>query len=1334
MAEDSKKRLRDEIRKAYADGDQARLGELRKNTASAEFDAELHAILFEQMRAEARNGDEVDLQRFLNELRDFSDIVNACHEKVSQQIDKTRKFGTGHAQDATGVEKQPPAQPVPAEDFIGRFRILQTLGQGGFGVVYKARDTTIDRLVALKVLHRNSATASLLNEARNTARVEHAGIVRIYDVVDDETGCFIVQEFIDGFDLGDWLKQTVIDYGQLAELLIRIAEAIGYAHRSGLIHRDLKPANILIDSAGNPRIVDFGLSIQHSPSVRKVEVSGTPRFMAPEQIRGETHRLDGRCDLWALGVILYLAMTGRMPFRNSSAIELSQEIQFQDPVPPRQINVNVPAELQRICLRLLSKRMTDRYLSAADLVEDLRIWKETLSAEISQQSVSVAASAKSNLRAPSTRSNRRSTQLIPRLVPRGLRAFGSQDADFFPDLLPGPRDRGGLPVLLRGILDCIEQQRDIPHPVLLVYGPSGCGKSSLVRAGVIPNLNSRIDPVYVECSPDRTAATMLETLIRRELVSKNVSSLTEAFAELRTGKSHHKALLVFDQFEQWLHGNQGQPGSELALALRQCDGKRLQCMLLVRDDFWMAITQLMRELEVTPVEGENSFVVELFDKRHAANVLEAIGRAYGCLPSVNEELTDEQDQFLQDAVDAITENNRVVSIAVTLLGEMLRYREWNVDTIPSIGGSRGIGYTYLEEVFNSATAAPQHRRFQQSARAFLKVLLPGHGSSIRGTLRAENDLRTACDLQDRPGDFAELLRVLDSELRLITPADTLSAGNPEPGRSYQLTHDFLVDPLREWLVGKQRETLRGRTEMRFEELSDHWQHKRDRRHLPSLTENVQFNSLLRRRDMTAEQQEFLSVSRRQFMTRLGLLSCVPVSLFAVDYYRDQENTKHIDLAIAGVLNCAAKDFSVDVLEKNREQTIARLRQIRDPDNLHLEFRAQLALAWLDEINPETLAAKTAFAKPDDVGILHSVLAKYRDQMVPALLAEFSGSKDIELRARYANLLLALGDLSAASQVLKQSSQPDQRTIMIHSFPEWCSDFAAIPAALESSEVDTQTGLALALSLLDRAKAPKLIARAIEAKLTRMFETHPNPLAHSASECCLKRWQDADFKSLVECKPSERREWYVNSHGLTMLKLGVTDSQGVLQTVFVSSTELPNRLLHEFEDDVVNEGFQRTLARPLRGPKELPANAISWVDAAQICNWMSKKEGLTPCFDPQTYEFDPQAKGYRMLRKVEFLELATAGIQTEFHFGSDLTRAFSYVVFRKGQFESCGSKLPNPLGLFDMWGNVSEWTLSNSRIAPLAGGHAHSTSLSHRFPSIQTDLRFGNAGLRVVRIE
>ena len=411
-----------------------------------------------------------------------------------------------------------PRRPSPSRipDRIGDFRPTRLLGGGGFGLVYHAWDEHLDRSVALKValpgsLGGRDREETLLAEARLSARLRHPGIVTVYRVgrLDGESGApFVALEYVEGSTLATvFEREAPLAFDRLALLVARVAEAIHHAHEHRVVHRDLKPANILIDLKGEPRVTDFGLAVQEDKE-RPIagEIAGTPSFMAPEQVRGESHRLDGRTDLWALGVILYQGLTGRLPFPRRTKAEIYEEILEREPRPPRQHDQFIPAELERICLKCLSKRMGDRYGSAIALAEDLRAWLAVPNPPIPA--------------IPSTHSPHPSATVgPPKVAPRGLRAFEQGDAEPFLALMPGPRGRDGVPDSVRAWqsrIDGIEQSDGVePFSVGLLYGPSGGGKSSFVRAGLFPRLDPSTTVICLDATPFETEARLLAALRRR---------------------------------------------------------------------------------------------------------------------------------------------------------------------------------------------------------------------------------------------------------------------------------------------------------------------------------------------------------------------------------------------------------------------------------------------------------------------------------------------------------------------------------------------------------------------------------------------------------------------------------------------------------------------------------------------------------------------------------------------------------------------------------------------------------------------------------------------------
>src|ERR1700730_12846547 len=225
-------------------------------------------------------------------------------------------YPTGPYQPPSTVDKAATDHP----ERIGRYQVEKVLGQGGFGIVYLAHDPQLQRLVAIKVPHRKlvarpeDAEAYLI-EARTVARLDHPNIVPVYDVGSTEDcPCFVVSKFIEGSTLAQRIKANRPSVAEAAELVATVAETLHYAHRMGLVHRDVKPGNILLDTSGKPYVADFGLALKEENVGHGPKYAGTPAYMSPEQARGEGHRVDGRSDVFSLGVVLYELLAGRRPY------------------------------------------------------------------------------------------------------------------------------------------------------------------------------------------------------------------------------------------------------------------------------------------------------------------------------------------------------------------------------------------------------------------------------------------------------------------------------------------------------------------------------------------------------------------------------------------------------------------------------------------------------------------------------------------------------------------------------------------------------------------------------------------------------------------------------------------------------------------------------------------------------------------------------------------------------------------------------------------------------------------------------------------------------------
>lgn len=267
---------------------------------------------------------------------------------------------------------------------LGRYNILQEVGRGSMGVVYKASDPVIEREVAIKAIQlafnvtseeKQIYLSRFYREAKAAGKLNHPNIVTIYDVNEDkETGTpFIVMEYLEGTTLQEIIADGILlPLEDVNSIIIQIADALNYAHKQGVVHRDVKSANIMLVEGMKPKITDFGIARMSTSDLTKSgQFMGTPNYMSPEQIDGKVP-VDGRSDLFALGVIFYLLLTGERPFSGDSFTSISYKIVHVDPLPPRTLNPAVPDSYNRIVNRLLAKDPNERYKTGADLIVDMR--------------------------------------------------------------------------------------------------------------------------------------------------------------------------------------------------------------------------------------------------------------------------------------------------------------------------------------------------------------------------------------------------------------------------------------------------------------------------------------------------------------------------------------------------------------------------------------------------------------------------------------------------------------------------------------------------------------------------------------------------------------------------------------------------------------------------------------------------------------------------------------------------------------------------------------------------------------------------------------------------
>ena len=312
-------------------------------------------------------GDEVTVAELCADCPELAPLLEAKIQDLQSMdwLDRPPEKSTGRLTVHRSEERRFD-RPVPLL-LSGRYQLQNLIAEGGYGQVWRAIDLALDRPVAIKL-----TSLPCIQEARRVASLKHQGIISVHDVGNQDGFCFIVFDLVEGIDLAERIRQGRLPWRETVEIVAEVAGYVAFAHRRGYVHRDIKPANILLDREGTPILADFGIAVTRTELEQQVTTTlGTVAYMAPEQLNADA-TADSRMDIYGLGMVLYEALTGELPFRARNLWNLREKILTTEPVAVTVLIPDVPRELDRICRQCLSKSPSARYASAEELAVDLR--------------------------------------------------------------------------------------------------------------------------------------------------------------------------------------------------------------------------------------------------------------------------------------------------------------------------------------------------------------------------------------------------------------------------------------------------------------------------------------------------------------------------------------------------------------------------------------------------------------------------------------------------------------------------------------------------------------------------------------------------------------------------------------------------------------------------------------------------------------------------------------------------------------------------------------------------------------------------------------------------
>ncbi|MCI0457082.1 MAG: bifunctional serine/threonine-protein kinase/formylglycine-generating enzyme family protein [Gemmataceae bacterium] len=1194
------------------------------------------------------------------------------------------------------------------------------------GVVYRARQVTLNRLVALKMIlagpHAGpEELARFRTEAEAVAQLQHPQIVQVYEIGEAEGRAYFSLEFVEGGSLAGQLHGAPLPARRAAQLVEVLARAIHFAHQHGIIHRDLKPANVLLTAEGQPKITDFGLAKKlegGTGQTRSGDVMGTPSYMAPEQAQGKLAHIGPGVDVYALGAILYELLSGRPPFRAESAWETITQVMTEEPLPPTRLYSKLPRDLETICLKCLRKERDQRYPSAQALADDLHRflegepiqarpippWERALkwakrrpavAALLTVTCVAVAVVAAGvlwyNQRLRETEAATRAAALVEALAWTEARGVPRLVEDL------SAYRRWADPLLRQRLQAAADGSREQLHTRLALLP---------VDASQVDYLTQRL----LQANPDEVP--VLREALRshqREIEERLWGVLTDDRVPADQRLRAACALALYDPTAPRWKQVQRALVDKLLAENPLLVGQWEQALRPVASNLVVPLTEAFAE--VRRPESERFLAVNLLTE-YAANQ-----------PELLAELLKDADR--RSFAVLMTQLHKHGSAVVALLEKELQ---------------RTLAPVWPDPALHPAWGQPEPAVVEEIERA-------------HGFLAERFALCQTMPLDRCLGVAERLRRCGYRPIRFrpyaVGPAVQVAVVWTRDGQDWHLVRDRSADEVqrvdaqmqaRGWaavdVAGYAGSTAGSDTTTRYAAL---W----------SLAEPASETRLSLGIPSREWAQSVATFKTTGFMPRTNQVGSdrdtqprysgvwwkpkqKPLLWYLTwgsELGSSQENSfpalLKVDVAVypapqpsgaflAQLLRGKADLHSASVWNSNAEREAQESHRLEPARHLE-RCRAFVAGGYRP-------AALSVVPRSGD-GALVAGSVWHRP-----IIAEAAKDAHAKRQAQAAVGLLQLGRAEQVWPLLQQSPEPRLRTYLIHRIGALGTNSQIVLKRWEEErEVSVRRALLLCLGEFGEAGLPSGARQTLIARLRDVYRQDPDPGIHSAAEWLLRRWgSEAELRQIddqLAGQPPRARHWYRNRHQDTLVVIpgpvefwmGTPDQEPekfaeerlhrrrIPRSFALATKEVTVQQFKEFLR--ANPSIPHSYAAHLSPDDHGPILSVSWFEAAQYCRWLSEQEGVPPeemCY-PTVKDIKEGMKlgadhlsktGYRLPTEAEWEYACRAEATTSRAYGraEELLSHYAWHLSNSGSHAwPVGRLKPNDLGLFDMCGNALEWT-------------------------------------------